>query len=133
MRVRGRGLRRWTRPSAFPLSYLSIVDASVPELLEAERVLKVNKWTDGKSCRLMDTRDRSATAEGVEEGDCWVPGGFEAWRSMVVAVVFKAGGVEGEVNAGRSFHADPHILATRCAAEANEERAATASSSEGGV
>ena len=115
-----------------PMPYLSIVDASVPELLEAERVLKVNKRTDGKSCCLMDTRDRSATAEGVEEGDCWVPGGFEAWRSMVVAVVFEAGGVEGEVNVGRSFHADQHVLATRCAAEANEERAATASSSEGG-
>ena len=61
-----------------PMPDLSSVDASVPELLEAERVLEVDKRTDGKSCRLMDTRDRSATAEGVEEGDCWVPGGFDA-------------------------------------------------------
>ena len=38
-----------------PMPYLSIVDASVPELLEAERVLEVDKRTDGKSCRLMDT------------------------------------------------------------------------------
>ena len=79
----------------------SIVDASVPELLEAECVVEVNKPADGKSCRLMDTRDRSATAEGLEEGDCWVPGGFEAWGCVVVSVVLEAGGVEVEVSVGR--------------------------------
>lgn len=95
--------------------------------------MEVDERSDGESCPLVGARNGSAAAECVEEGDGGVPGGGGTWRSMMLATVLEAGGVEREVVGGQLFYAEQPMLETCCTAEADEERPTTASSGEGWV